>query len=331
MNILITGGTGFIGRRLVQTINKNNKINNHKIHITGIASENCNHLDANLIDTSDLSKKFNWKPIIENMDAVVHLAGIAHRFESNSEREQNLYDQVNHIATRDLAHAIQENSKINKFIFVSTVRVHGDTPELPIRSSSPISPVTPYDKSKADAEIAVRQLLTESSDRLRWAIFRPTVVYGPGNRGNMARLEYLIDKKIPIPVTITPNRRSFLFIDNLIDAINHYLMHPNPPTAAEWIISDGQDISTEQLIIFMAKYRQGRANIWHIPDTVLKSTALAGDILNFLRIKFPWSSEIKNKLLADFYVDSSQIQNDLNWVPPYTPEIGIKITQESNP
>ena len=94
--------------------------------------------------------------------------------------------------------------------------------DLPLRTDSPLSPVTPYDQSKADAEAAVASVLGPTS--INWAILRPVVVVGPGNRGNMARLEGLLRRGLPVPIGRVPNHRSFLFIGRRPAAD---IRHPN--------------------------------------------------------------------------------------------------------
>ena len=111
---------------------------------------------------------------------------------------------------------------MTRFLFMSTSWVHGDTLDFPLRADSPLAPVTPYDRSKADAEAAVASVLGPTS--IHWAILRPVVVYGPGNRGNMARLEGLLRRGLPVPVGRLPYRRSFLFIGRRPAAD---IRHPN--------------------------------------------------------------------------------------------------------
>ena len=134
--------------------------------------------------------------------------------------QRSLNDRVNHLATQSLA--LQKHSSVTRFLFMSTSRVHGDTLDFPLRADSPLAPVTPYDRSKADAEAAVKDVLVSSD--INWAILRPVVVYGPGNRGNMARLEGLLRRGLPVPVGRLPNRRSFLFLGRRPAAD---IRHPN--------------------------------------------------------------------------------------------------------
>jgi len=321
--ILVTGANGFIGSALTKAMISEG------LHVR-MASRTCPSdmeiLGGEWAPLPDLAGPVDWTPILEGMDTVIHLAGMAHRFESNVVSDWGLYDRVNHLATKSLVSAILGHPSVKRFLFMSTCRVHGDASVLPIRADSPITPVTPYDKSKADAEAAVASVL--GSSQIRWAILRPVVVYGQGNRGNMARLEGLLRHHIPIPVGCVPNCRSFLFIGNLVSAIRTYVTSPNPPTGRAWIVSDEEVVSTETLVrtMCMVGAMNLPARVVHLPDWLLAWTARAGDIFDRLGLPAPWNSEVKGKLLGNFYVDLESIKQELGWQPPYTLEEGIRIT-----
>ena len=321
--ILVTGANGFIGSVLTNALLSEG-------YFVRMASRIC---PKGLVESGgewtllpDLAGSVDWTQALEGMDGVVHLAGMAHRFESDVAGDWGLYDRVNHLATKSLSLAIGSHPSVKRFLFVSTVRVHGDNPELPIRHDSRIAPVTPYDSSKADAEAALASAL--GSIDVRWAILRPVVVYGPGNRGNMARLEGLLRRGIPVPVGRSPNRRSFLFIGNLVSAIQAYFTSPDPPTGRTWVLADEEVVSIESLVRSMAVAMNLKARVVHLPQWLLASTAAVGDGLMHLGLPAPWNNEVRGKLLGDFYVDLAPIKQELSWRPPYTLEDGIRKTYE---
>lgn len=281
-------------------------------------------LGAEWFPMQDLKQEVDWTEALKGVYAVVHLAGLAHRFESRATGEWMLYDRVNHLSTRSLASSLQGHPSVRRFLFASTARVHGDTATLPIREESPINPQTPYDKSKADAEASIRELL--SPHHIHWAILRPVLVYGPGNRGNMSRLAGLLSRGIPVPLGRTLNRRSFLFVGNLVDAIQTYLQAPTPVSGRTWMIADKEVASTEELILAMARAMQVNPRILRLPDGVLEWSARFGSLINRLGFPMIWNEDVRRKLLGDFYVDASLIQDELVWKPPFTMEEGIQIT-----
>ncbi len=326
--ILLTGANGFIGTALTKALLKEGVRVRMASRTRPADLEALSVRGAEWIALPDLSGPVDWAPAVEGMDAVVHLAGMAHRFESEVASDWGLYDRVNHLATRSLVSALQDHPSVTRFLFMSTVRVHGDTIDLPVRADSPIAPVTPYDQSKADAEAAVASVLGPTN--ISWAILRPVVVYGPGNRGNMARLEGLLRRGIPVPVGRLPNRRSFLFLGNLVSAIQAYLVTPNPPTGRAWIVADEEVVSTETLVRAMAAAMNLPARVVRLPDWLLAVTARSGDGCKWIGLPAPWNSEVRRKLLGDFYVDLESIRQDLAWQPPYSLKEGIRRTFGSN-
>lgn len=319
--ILITGANGFIGSALTTALLKEGC---HVRMASRTRLVDLEKLGAEWAPLPDLAAPVDWAPFLEGMDAVVHLAGLAHRFQTDVASDWSLYDCVNHLATRSLVSALQAHSSVERFLFLSTVRVHGEQPGLPVRSVSPIAPVTPYDTSKANAEATVASILGPTA--INWAVMRPVVVYGPGNRGNMARLEGLLRCGIPVPVGRVTNRRSFLFLGNLVSAIQAYLAHPGPPTGRTWVVADDEVVSTETLVRAMAAAMNLQGKVVRLPQWLLTSAAVVGDGLKCVGLPAPWNREVQGKLLGDFFVDPAPIKQDLGWRPPFTLEGGVRRT-----
>ena len=323
MLVLITGATGFIGRTLTRAL----LARGFRVRINGQERDPAlEALGAQWCELPDLSGPVDWRPALAGVDGVVHLAGIAHRFESDAQGLWELYDQVNHQATRQLVEAIRDGGQVGRFLFTSTVRVHGDPKAMPVRADFPLVGATPYDKSKLDAEAAIRRCLAGTATA--WAILRPVLVYGPGNRGNMAKLEGLIRRSLPVPVGFRPNRLSFLFVGNLVDAMVTYLAAAEPPSGRTWIVSDGPPASTEELVQGIAQAMARSPRVLRLPGWCLAGMARMGDFISALGVPCPWNTETRIKLLGDFFVDSDPIQADLSWTPPFTMAEGLRQTYE---
>lgn len=323
--ILVTGGTGFIGTFLVKIL----VAQGYCVRVTGLfPSEELEALGVEFISMGDLANNQDWSPALAGIHAVVHLAGLAHKIGPDTEQSTDLFDKVNHQATASLVTALGHNPTIGRFIFISSVSVYGEHPNLPLTENTPPNPHTPYGLSKLKAEEVIARQLPKSL--VKWAIFRPVLVYGPGHPGNMARLEKLIRRRTPVPVRRRSNKRSFLFVGNLASAILAYLQSEAPPTARTWLIADPTTCSTAELVQWIGTAMHLPGKTLPLPEWFIRHSRTAGDLLRRMGIPFPWNSATVQKLLGDFYVDSSLLQQELNWKPAWSTQEGIIQTYEKN-
>ena len=325
-HILVTGANGFIGSALTRELLSRG----FRVRMTGqLRPSHLEKLGAVWFEMRDLNTGPDWQPALDGITGVVHLAGIAHRVNKDQASSPSEYDVVNHLATRSLAKAISQTPTIGRFLFASSVAVYGDAPTFPliVAPNIDLAPSTHYGMSKLNAERAIQEHLSES--HCRWAILRPVLIYGPGNPGNMARLIQLVKLGMPLPVSRIPNRRSLLYIGNLLSAITAYLLCPSAPAGKTWLISDGEDLSTEGLIHEIGHAASIRTHTIKVPFPLLRSIGVTGTLLNRIGLPAPWDTITLNKLLGDFFVDATSIQRDLIWHPPYTPHEGISHTFKS--
>ena len=161
---------------------------------------------------------------------------------------------------------------------------------------------------------------------MTWTILRPPLVYGAGNPGNMASLVKLIKKGLPLPFGLVNNYRSFLYVGNLVDALTICLSHPNAKNQT-FLISDGHDLSTPQLIDKIAHHLQRSVPMLPIPSYFLKLAGNLGSSIELL-LKRPLflNRPIIDRLLGSLVVDSSYIRHSLDWKPPYTIDRGLALT-----
>lgn len=319
--VLVTGANGFIGSALTQALLEAGVA----VRITGQKwAPELVERGAEWFPMADLTEGPDWASALEGVTAVVHLAGLAHVVGREQWEKSELFDRVNHLPTRALARAIRTTPSVERFLFMSSVAVHGIPAQFPLRAEDPVAPSTPYGASKWAGEEAIRELLADAA--CHWAIFRPVVVYGPGNPGNMARLEGLIRRRVPIPVGSRPNRRSFLFLGNMVAAIQAYLDRRDGPSGATWLLADSEPCSTEVLTRTMAASMGIPAQVWRIPEPLLDWATTLGDVIWRLGLPSPWTREVRDKLLGDYYVDCTPIQRDLGWTPPFSLAQGLALT-----
>jgi nucleoside-diphosphate-sugar epimerase len=222
------------------------------------------------------------------VDSVLHLAGIAHRRASAQELEA-----VNVEGPVRLARAAAKLGA--RFVFMSSVKVHGDTWDAPLSEHSPIRPADPYAASKVRAEEALARL-----PGLRLTVLRPPLVYGPGVKANFLSLMRAIDRGWPLPLASIDNRRSFIFVGNLVDAVIRCLT-----AEGTFLVSDGPAVSTPQLCRELAAALRRPARLFPFPASLLPC-----------------------KLAGSLEVDDSAIRSSLKWHPPFTRQQGLQATAD---
>jgi nucleoside-diphosphate-sugar epimerase len=216
---------------------------------------------------------------------------------------------VNAAGSAALARAAR-TAGVRRLVLLSTTTVYGDRSHgRPFDESSPPAPATPYAQSKLEAEQLVAGILKGSPTEL--VVLRPPLVYGPGAKGNFARLVRLVQRGIPLPLGSVRNKRSLVFVDNLADAIMRALDHP-AATGRTYVVSDGEDVSTPDLIARLAAALGRQPRLFAVPPALLR---LVGALLGR-------GDEI-GRLLDDMAVDSSRIRTELGWRPPFTVDEGL--------
>ncbi|MEQ9370539.1 MAG: NAD-dependent epimerase/dehydratase family protein [Coleofasciculus chthonoplastes F3-SA18-01] len=320
-SILITGAKGFIASHLMPYLDKPDR------QITAAIRDRCssNQFPSSVISVTigDINGDTNWQQALKNIDTVIHLAARAHILGEEILNPEAEFLRINTDGTANLVQrSIQAGVK--HFIFISSVGAMATLSDHPLRETSPCQPDTPYGRSKLQAEQALIALASQSN--MTWTILRPTLVYGSGNPGNMERLIKLINRGLPLPFGLANNRRSLLYVGNLVDAIATCLTHPNAKNQT-FLVSDGQDLSTPELIRKIAYHLERPCHLLPVPPSLLKLAGHLGDTIEqFTKSPLPLNTSTIDRLLGSLVVDSSHIRNTLNWEPPYTVDEGLSKT-----
>lgn len=317
MKVLITGATGFIGSRLISRLELEK---NYQLY--GAIRHQQQKLPTVVtpIVVGEIDGNTNWKQALEDIDTVVHLAGRAHIIEEKAANPEAEFFKVNTEGTANLVKQSLE-AGVKHFIFISSIGAMTTLSDRVLTEADLPNPDTPYGRSKLEAEKALMALTKNSS--MTWTIFRPTLVYGKGNPGNMASLVKLVRKRLPLPLGAIKNRRSFLYVGNLVDAIALCLIHPDAKNKL-FLISDGSILSTPELIKTIAGNLNFSISLLPFPTYLLKLLGYIGDRVEYIQKKpFPINSISVNRLLGSLSVDNSYICQTLNWKPPYTIERGL--------
>jgi UDP-glucose 4-epimerase len=223
--------------------------------------------DVEFVLLPDLTGALDWTPLVAGMDAIVHLAGIAH---VGPEIPDAIYDRVNHLATGALASAAAI-AGVGKFVLMSSTRAQaGAASDAPLTETAEPRPTDAYGRSKLAAEAAVR------ASGLSYTILRPALVYGPNPKGNLASLMRLAALPLPLPFGAFTNRRSLLALDNLIAAVRFALEDPRSANET-FLVADPDAPSLAELVALLRSGAGRRPSLVPVPPALLAAfLALTG-------------------------------------------------------
>lgn len=306
MKILVTGATGFIGKNLCQALSKQN----HEIVAVSRSAVKTNN-NITFIHKA-LTKETDWEDVLEGVDLIIHLAGRAHVMKEASENPYLAYAEINVDATKHLATQAAA-SGVKRFIYLSSVKVNGErTNKATFNEEDIPQPEDDYGKSKWEAEKILTNIAKEADMEI--VIIRPPLVYGVGVKANFKSLIKLAQLNIPLPFGRIANKRSLVFIENLINFIVLCTHHPLAANQT-FLVSDDDDVSTTQMIKYI-KVANGKRNLLlPIPQ----------HWLSFL-FKLIGKSSLSDRLLGNLQVDITKARSLLNWKPPCSVKEGIERT-----
>lgn len=309
--VLVTGATGFVGRALCEQL----VIKGISVRGTLLPSERPSALIPGVEGTTvePLGPDTVWEGALDGVETVIHLAARVHIMADTSSDPLVDFRMVNVTGTKKLAlDAIRAG--IRRFVFVSSVKVNGEETFAPYTVRSPAEPVDPYGVSKWEAEQALRQMEKETG--LEVVIVRPPLVYGPGVKANFLNLMKVVNRGMPLPLASVTNRRSFIFVRNLADALVCCASHSGA-AGHTYFVGDGCAISTPELIRRLAGAMGVPQRLFPFPVSFLR---LAGAVIG--------KSSAVDRLVGSLEVDGSAISNDLDWTAPYTMDDGLRETAE---
>ncbi|MHC4214822.1 MAG: NAD-dependent epimerase/dehydratase family protein [Planctomycetota bacterium] len=305
-HVLVSGAAGFIGRAVCK------KIVDKGWPVTGSvrAAPEQGGLDnqVRVINLGPIKPNTAWDSALDGIDTVIHLAACLRAEAEASVDPLSAYRAVNVAGTESLARTAAAKN-IRRFIHLSTVKVHGEGRDTGYNETNPPKPADPYAISKYEAECKLLEIADETG--LDVVILRCPLVYGPGVKDNFMQLLKMVNRGIPLPFSRVKNRRSLIFLDNLIDAIVTCILHP---TAAgqTYLVSDDEDVSTPELIRRMAGVLGQVVRLFSFPPVLMRLTAnLVGQ------------SHKLTPLLDSLFVDTLKIRSQLDWSPPYSQQEGL--------
>jgi nucleoside-diphosphate-sugar epimerase len=263
MKVLVTGATGFVGRAAVAAL----KANGDEV-FAAIRAESGTAGDAappfppsvTVVRHGDLAEPINWQPLLAGIDAVVHLAGIAH---AGPGIPAERYERVNHSATAALAAAARA-AGVARFVFVSSIRAQtGPAAGHTVSEREEPEPTDPYGRSKLAAERAV------AASGVPFTILRPVLVYGPGVKGNLRALMQLAALPVPLPFGALTARRSLLSLANLTGAIAFVLRHGGC-SGKTYVVADPGPLTLGEIVTALRHGIGRRPGLVGVPPALLR-------------------------------------------------------------
>ena len=308
MKILITGVHGFVGSNLVKALSSE-----HTIYGLDIVSP----------IKKGVNFTFPWESLdhpgeIPEVDAVVHLAGKAH--DTKNESAAEVYFKVNTGLTQKIFDWFLRQEKCRKFVFFSTAKAAADRVDGILTEDVVPSPVGPYGESKIAAERYILDNMPKDKDVY---IFRPCMIHGPGNKGNLNLLYNVVRKGIPWPLGAFENRRTFTSVDNICFAVGGVLTKDIP--SGIYNMGDDEALSTNELIEEICVSLGKKAHIWNLPKGLMKGAAKVGGWLHL-----PLNQERLQKLTENYISSNAKIKAALGVDKmPVNAREGLRTTLES--
>lgn len=304
---LVTGASGFVGQSVCAAL----KAQGHLFVASSRRATSSQ--DPSYLQIQSLSAETDWSAGFDDVDAVIHLAARTHVMKDTVSDPLAAYRKANVAATVNLARQAVK-AGVRRFVYVSSIKVNGEStsPDAAFRDTDMPSPEDEYALSKLEAEQALWEIAGKTG--LEVVIVRPPLVYGPGVKANFANLLKIVDSGMPLPFGAIHNDRSLIYVGNLADALIVCATHP-AAKGKTYVVSDGEDVSTSQLIASLAT-ALGRPNRnYPVPVSLMRFAA-----------RLVGKAGAIDRLTQSLVVDSAGIRRDLDWLPPYNMADGLRTT-----
>jgi nucleoside-diphosphate-sugar epimerase len=311
MTVLVTGANGFVGLALCK-----------KLYSDGITlraavrslKEQPNY--AEVVEIQSISSKTDWTSALRRVDQVVHLAARVHTMNDKRSNTLTEFNRVNVEGTVNLARQAAA-AGVQRFVFLSSIKVNGEFTKVgqTFTAEDVPAPEHIYGVSKHNAEKHLRQIAVESG--MEVVIIRPPLVYGFGVKANFELMMRCLALGLPLPLSaVNQNRRSLVALDNLVDLIVTCLNH-SAAANQTFLVSDGEDLSTAELLKRMGLALNHPARLFYIPPALLK---IAAEVLN--------KSAYYERLCYSLKLDITKTRQLLGWNPPVSIDEGLRSAAE---
>lgn len=308
MEFLITGASGFVGKPLCAELLRQGQSVRAAVRAADLSIENIEVVAVGSIDGAT-----DWATALCGVDVVIHLAARVHVMCDDVADPLQEFRKVNVAGTERLARSAAANG-VKRLVYISSIKVTGEETIGGCRYTEldAPGPQDPYSLSKWEAEQALHRVAQETG--LEVVIVRPPLVYGPGVKGNFAKMMKVLGRGIPLPLASVRNLRSLVYVGNLVDALILCATHP-AAAGQTYLVSDGEDVSTPELLRQLGEAMGSPVRLIPCPPIFLR---LGGRLIG----KF---DQIE-RLTGSLRVDCDKIRRELGWQPPFTLRDGLWLT-----
>ncbi len=300
--VLITGGHGFVGNVLFERLHAEGR---DPLKVSRKA------LRPGELAVGEIGLRTDWSEVFLNCAVVIHLAARVHVMNDTEGDSLTAFRAVNVDGTLNLARQAAA-AGVTRFVFISSVKVNGEStqPGRAFTEADAPKPQDAYGQSKHEAEQGLRQLSADTG--MEVVVVRPPLVYGPGVKANFAALKRAVQRGWPLPLGAVHNLRSLVALDNLVDFIVTCIAHPKAANQT-FLVSDGQDLSTTELVRGMAQAAGVSVHLLKVPMWTLQA---GGALLG--------KGDAVQRLCGNLQVDMSKARSLLGWVPLVSVEEGLR-------
>lgn len=305
--VLVTGATGFLGRTVCDVLHA------HGYHVRALVRTPVPDLNVECVCWSGLDDEAAVRHAVQGADAVVHLAGRVHVMRDNVANSLAAFRHVN-VQGTDLLARFAAGAGVSSFVFASSVKAMGEeSPGRPWTEADAAAPVDPYGLSKLEAEYAVARVASETG--MTTSVLRFPLIYGPLVGANMLRLFDLVYRGLPLPLGGIRNRRSLLYSLNAAAAILSVIERRG--SHETWLVSDGHDVSTPELLQRIADALRAPLRLLPAPIGLLRASR---------RFRVPMLAPLSTRLMGSLAIDSTKMRMRLGGTMPHSLEEGLHAT-----